>query len=166
VHPEPNSNTPSSPLGREPSAVGFRRVWRPATYGALVVLAAGPVFGILRYVYLWFLSGNTFHLLEALALFAAASIMGAAAGAAYGYLAPWSNQSWGRRFVVYATAMEAYLLLGTAIILTVHFLVPALMSDIPATSPLFHAGLHAYGLALVSIGVGFAYCMTRFRRTQ
>ena len=166
MYSETNSNIPPSASNREPLVKGFRHILRPALYGVLIALAAGPIFGILHYAYLWFSTGNTFHLQEALALFVTAPAMGAGGGAAYGYLASKSTHSWSRRFVMYAFVMEAYLCLGSAITLLLHFFAPKLVSDIPSTSLVFHAGLHAYGFALVSIVTVGAYCVTRFRGTE
>ena len=163
---ETSPYSPSSASSREPSGNGIRHILRPAVYGALIILAAGPLFGVLHYAYLWFSTGNSFHLQEALALFVTASMLGAGGGAAYGYFASKSTQSWRRRFATYVCAMEAYLCLGSAIILLMHFFAPKLVSDIPATSLVFHTGLHAYGLVLVCIGTGFAYCVTRFRGAE
>lgn len=62
----------------EPRVDGVRDILRPALYGALILLAAGPVFGMIQYVYLWLSTGNALHLREAIAVFATASIMGQA----------------------------------------------------------------------------------------
>ena len=143
-----------------------RSLARPAACGALIVIAAGTAFGILHYIYLRFSTGDAIHLKEALALFVTDTVMGAGAGAAYGYLSTQSLPSWRRRFVICLVTMEAYLGLGTAIILLMYFLTPSLVVDLPAADPLFHVCLHAYGFILACLGTGIAYLVMCFRRAK
>ncbi|MCA9009851.1 MAG: hypothetical protein KDB01_08900 [Planctomycetaceae bacterium] len=162
---EPSPYAPPTNLCGDALANG-RSLARPAACGALIVIAAGPAFGILHYIYLWFSTGDAIHLKEALALFVTATGMGTGAGAAYGYLSTQSLLSWRRRFAIYLVTMEAYLGLGTAIILLMYFLTPSLVVDLPAADPLFHVYLHTYGFILVCLGTGIAYLLMCFRRSK
>jgi hypothetical protein len=165
VSTEPSPYAPPTNLCGDALAKG-RSLARPAACGALIVIAAGPAFGILHYIYLWFSTGDAIHLKEALALFVTATVMGAGAGVAYGYLSTQSLPSWCRRFVICLVTMEAYLGLGTAVILLMYFLTPSLVVDLPAADPLFHVYLHAYGFILVCLGTGIAYLVMCFRRAK
>lgn len=46
--------------------------------------------------------------------------------------------------------------------LLLHYWLPTLVGEVPATSLFFHISLHVYGLILVCMATIFACCVTRF----
>ena len=90
-------------------------VWRCAAWGALIILAAGP--GIVISLVRWITTSDAAHGIEAITIFTVAGLMGGGGGAVYALVRYSRRQTPWWHYVGFLAAMEAYLTIGSALIL-------------------------------------------------
>lgn len=124
---------------------------RAAWCGAIGILVAGPVAGILICVVMWLVTLELFYICAALVLLIATASMGAVGGVAYHLVCKYARiQNWFVRAVLAALAfMEAYLASASLVFWLLAIFVPGLFTELKADEPMFHILLHAYGVGLV-----------------
>ena len=134
-------------------------VWRFAAYGALTVLAAGPVFGIVVSLFHWITTGNAVCGIEAATMLTVAGLMGGGGGAVYALVSHSRPQTNWWRYIACLAAMEAYLAMGSVLTIGMAVFAPQLLAGLPATDPRFHFAMHVFGMCVVSV-----VCALVFRR--
>ena len=143
-------------------ARSISHVWRFAACGALIILAAGPVVGIVISLYCWITTGDAAHGIEAITLFTVAGLMGGGGGAVYALVTHSRPKTNWRHYIGFVAAMEAYMAIGSVLILGMAVVAPQLVAGLPATDPSFHLVLHVYGLCLVSLVFAILFSIKRF----
>ena len=137
-------------------------VWRFATYGALILLAAGPGLGIIVSLFRWITTGNAAHGIEAIALFIVAGLAGGGGGAVLALVSDSHPQTNWWIYIAFLAAVEAYLAVLSLLIIGMAVFTPQLVAGLPATDPVFHLWLHLYGLFLVSFVCVCVFLIGRF----
>ncbi len=134
-------------------------------YGVFISLAAGPIVGVINYLYQWIITGDIFQGIEAITLLTVASFMGAAGGIVFALLNPKSfpKTDWWC-YITFVATMATYLATGSILIHGISVLVPQLAVDVLRTQPvLFHLGLQVYGFLLVTIVWSVICVIKRFK---
>lgn len=124
---------------------------RSAAIGTLIILLAGPIVGVCHFVYLGVSTGDSSHYLSALLLAMVATIGGGSGGIGYALVARSRPETNFWTYVALLAAMESYLLAISLILMTLAFVAPSTVQDTLIANPMFHLGLHAYGISLVTI---------------
>ncbi len=131
---------------------GFKRyLLRCMLLGALVILAAGPILGVFVLGYRGLITGDRDALGGALVLLIVPPLAGACGGAAFGLVARGHTEMGWRLYAALVAAIEGYLAVLSLFVVFSAFLDPAFVDDLPATDVWFHAGLHGYGIGLVTV---------------
>jgi hypothetical protein len=109
----------------------MRHVRRFAAYGALIILAAGPVVGIVISLFRWITTGDAAHGIEAITLFTVAGLMGGGGGAIYALVTHSRARTNWWYYIGFVAAMEAYLTICSVLILGMAIVTPQLVADLP-----------------------------------